>query len=213
MELNDILSLEDDLDIDTATGTEYAQPEVRTGFEPIPDAIYEGKLMSSEFDKDRATGQLKTPRTPVLLVSVAITTPGTFANRRISFQRVYSKPYNRRGQQVSGLMDLLYAINAYDVPTEAKEKFLAVNQAVTSATPIKFKTVTRAFDKKYFEDKGGQHLVKGTDEYKALQKASTVTGFNRFTATGDGRLVTKGPSGQEIEGRCEISTWVPSTVS
>ena len=102
------------------------------------------------------------------------------------------------------------AINRHDVPVEGAEKFKAVAAASENGTTIKFSTVTRAFDKKYYEDKGGQHMAKGSAEYKALQKAATVRGFRNFTAKADGKLYTKGPSGEEIEGRTEVNNWLPS---
>lgn len=214
MNLDEILNLTDDLEIDTAAPTEYAEANAAPTFskEPLPDSVYVGKITSAEFDKDRTTGALRTPETPVLLLTVEVT-EGPFRGKRLSFQRVYSKTYERKGVRVSGLGDLLYAINAHDVPTVAREKFMRVHQAVENQTPVRFKTITRAFDKRFFDDGGGQHMTKGTTDYKNLQNSATVKGFARFTKSADNRLVTRGPSGEEIEGRAEINTWIPSTAS
>lgn len=210
MEIAEIMGLIDDLDIDTADASSYETASGGLNMSPIPDDTYVGRILSADFDKDK-DGNYRTPETPVLIMNVEIT-EGPWKGRRLGFQRVYSKTYERRGVRVSGLGDLLYAINAHSVPTGSREKFMAVQRAVEAGTEIRFRTITRAFDKRYFEDQGGQHMTKGSPAYKTLQNESTVKGFKKFTPTSDNRLVAKGPSGQEVEGRAEINTWLPSTV-
>lgn len=209
-----MLNLEDALNIDTADPSEYAvvvDTPVHGGYarKPLPDGRYVGKLISVEPDLDKATGKQREPLTPVFLVGVEIT-EGEFAGKRLRFQRVRSKPFNRRGQPASVLMDVLYSVNRYDVPTIGQAKIDRLEEYGRQQATVKFRTLTRAFDKRYFEDHGGQHMMKGTPEINALYKAATVRGFSRFTLTDDGRLVTKGPSGDEIEGRAEIDSWLPS---
>jgi hypothetical protein len=137
---------------------------------------------------------------------------GPLEGRRLFQQRVWATPYMRNGVKVSGLGDLLRAIDQeaeWDGPRGAGE---LLQKAQDQRIPFRVKVGWEAFDQIYYDEKGGPLMEKKSPEQKSLRKEATVKGMRNFRQTPDGTYLPEvtGPSGELLEGRLAFNNFIPS---
>lgn len=146
------------------------------------------------------------------LKEVEIVSEGDAKGKRLYNMRVWATTYERNGVRVSGLGDLLRAIDqtaSWSTPAEAG---MILQKAKDQKEVFRVKIGWEAFDQEYYDEKEGPLMENKSPEQKALRKEATVKGMRNFRQTPDGTFLPEvtGPSGQVIEGRAVFTNFIPS---
>jgi hypothetical protein len=194
------------IDIDVAGPEDYVD-NVGPGL--LPEGWYTVTLKDYTVNRDPVTGEFQGSITLNRLQVV----DGECAGRYANDLRVWTTVYERKGIRVSGLGDILRGIDktASWAGLEGAEALL--DKAIDQQLPIRIKLNWEAYDRKAFEDKGGNRMVKKSPEQKALRKECTVKYMRNFPQFPDGSRnpQVKSPvSDNTLEARLSIDTVEPS---
>lgn len=184
----------------------------------LPKGEYIVRLEDAETDKDM-NGERKvfSDSSYAVVVKRLRVVEGPFANRTITFQRVFTKPYERprnSGRFVSGVGDLIRAFN----PAYADFKSISdiedrIGQLVAEGATGKIKLDWEGYDKDYYDQIVAAESIDTNDrnQVRAARKRATIKGMWRALKKGDGGYypVFDGPSGKRIDARLVITEYVP----
>lgn len=194
------------LDIATAPPEEYVDNSLPF---VLPEGTYNFVITDVEPSRDRTT-KIPDGKAFVLTLEVA---DGDYEGREVRNMRVWTTTYLRNGVKVSGLGDLIRAIDDTARWSTLADAASILSKACDQRTIFRSRVIWEAFDADWYEDQGGQNLVPKSPEQKELRKAATVKGMANFRQTPTGVIlpVAIGPSGNEIEARVAFSSFYPSS--
>jgi hypothetical protein len=195
--------LEDDIEV--APPEEYAD---QTSGSVIPEGTY--NLLLTDFDATR-NYETKVPDGKGYVLHCVVA-DGPLEGRQVRNLRVWSAPYVRNGVKVSGLGDLIRAIDV-TVPWKTREDVRQILQkAIDTKQTFRVKLLWTAFDTDHFNSNGGPMMERKSPEEKILRKESTVKYMKNFRQMPDGSFYpeTVGPSGATLEARLEFGNFIPS---
>lgn len=189
-----------DIDIDVAAPADY----VENTYELLPEGTYTVALKEYEVGRNKETGEF---RNYIKLRRLQVVEPEQYAGRYVNDLMVFTTPYLRKGQKVSGLGDFLRGIDdsAAWSGLEGAEDLL--RKAIDTATPITLKLKWEAYDRNGFAEAGGLNLPNKSEEQKALRKQCTVKGMRNFPQYPDGTYKSSviGPiSGETLDASLTI---------
>lgn len=208
--------------VDPETYPDQANPA------PPPAGNYLCRVTKFDVQRDKegkaviyknAQGELAYP--VYIIEQVEVMEPSAFAGRKIGlFQQVSTKPYNRQGELVSQMGDLLRCLDQTVSARGTRATIEAVLDLIaTTAIPIRLDWAANDFGfvkAKFDELFGGKRYseLSGSDKNVAngIYKQSKCVGMRNFPELANGRRnhVWIGPSGDPIEARATIVRYFPS---
>lgn len=210
----EIGNLDTSVDITVASPEDYAENTPA----PIPQGTYSFRIVDVDRDRDQQ-GNIRNTKDgfPVINLKSLEVVEGPFAGRKVTFNRVYSTPFqrkaNRNGQEVevtvSGLGDLIRSIDRTFSFASIHDAMDRLIRARDLKEAFKASVKYEAFDKEYYD---AQAAIRGiaqgdytSPEAKQLRKEATLSGRKGFP---NGHTAV-GPSGRLLEGRVVISSFIP----
>lgn len=194
------------VDIDVAPPTEY----VDAGPVLLPEGTYDLVIKDFEVGINRDGKFLNM----IKLRRLQVVGPEEFAGRYANDIRVFTTPYLRKGQKVSGLGDLIRGIDDTAVWSGLEGATDVLRRAVDQGIPFRAKLQWEAYDKAGFEQEGGLQMERKSDAEKALRKRATVKGMRNFPTYPDGtpKSTVPGPiSGEPLEASLTIDRVIPKS--
>jgi hypothetical protein len=200
------LNLLDDLDIETATPEKYQDP---TGPAPLAAGKYRFRLLEWDFDRDKE-GNIRNLKTPTVVLNLEVV-EGPAQGRKVRFLRVRSNVFERNGEKVSPLGDLLRAFDA-NSHYSGKEKFEALSRYQAEGATFEARVDWRAFDIDHYKAMLGGHPSPDKLMKRTAGDAATIKGMKRFPQMSNGNYspTVIGPSGNELKAELEITDFVPN---
>lgn len=194
------------MDIEVASPTEYVD-----GTLPmlVPEGPYD--LLITEWDISR-NRETKEPDGKAFILQTEIT-GGEYDGRAVRNLRIWTTTFQRNGVTVSGLGDLVRAIDDTAHFRNLSEAANILQEAQDKRLPFRVKLVWEAYDSDFYREKGGDNLVRKSPEEKALRSMSTIKGMTKFRQAPDGTFIpeVEGPSGNTLEARLTIDRYIPSS--
>jgi hypothetical protein len=175
----------------------------------VPEGMYD--LIVTAFDVSRAR-ETKLPDGKALVLQAEVF-GGEFDGRPVRNLRVWFTPFQRNGVMVSGVGDLIRAIDDTARWQTRGDAVALLQKAQDQRTPFRVKLIWEAFDRDYYADMGGETMGAKSPEQKALRKASTIRGMVNFKQAPDGTYLpeVEGPSSGVVEARLVIDRYVASS--
>ena len=195
---------------------QLAEPEQYPdgGIETLPAGTYDFTLLNytERFDDPAAPTKMNAVDVELQVVGAH---DAKFLGRRTGRIRVFTKKFERKpGLFVSGFGDFVRGITDTERWVGQDAGMALLNRAKDRAIPIQIRIDWEAFDKKGFQDAGGDTMERGSLEQKELRGKATVKGMRNFPAYGDEtyRDSIEGPlSHEEINAQLRIRTVVPQS--
>jgi len=203
----------------TVTDPDQYPDPLPSGPKMLPAGRYTVTLQDFDMDKD-SDGKVRVygdQSYAILLRKLKVVAPDNHANRTITFQRVFTKPYERprgTGKMVSGLGDLIRSFDSSRAWSDLNDALALLNEFQADSTPATIKTEWEAFDKDYYEQILAQEGIASTDKpaVRGARRRATIRGMYRFlkNANGDPLPVVIGPSGKQLDAKLIIVDFIPS---
>lgn len=189
-------------DVEVAAPEEYVASSLP---DLLPESTYNFLITEWDVSRNRDT---KEPDGKAVILNV-IVADGDYAERQVRNLRVWTATYERRGVKVSGLGDLIRALDRTAHFRTIGEACAIIQKAQDTRTPFRAKIQWEAFDNDWFIAQGGQNLMSKSPEAKALRKAATIKGMRNFRQAPDGSYLpmVEGPSGNELEARISLDRY------
>lgn len=175
----------------------------------VPEGMYD--LVITEWDVSR-NKETKAPDGKSFILQC--TTTGEDGNPKpVRNLRVWTTTFQRNGVTVSGLGDLIRAIDDTATWHTIADAGRILQKAMDQRTPFRVKLTWEAFDLDYFNENGGGTMTRKSPEEKALRKLATIKGMQNFRQAPDGTYLpeVEGPSGAMLEARLVIDRYVPAS--
>lgn len=185
---------------------------------PLKEGNYRLRIVKFNLDKRQdGTPNLTDGKWPVVnLERVEVVEPAELAGRvALTFERVYSKPFNRNGGQASGLADIVRSHDQSAGFRSAGEGIEALARLVDAGGTFRARIGWEGYDKDHYEAQiasiGGEGVAQ-PEQKKAFRKQATIKGMKNFPAQADGSYssVAIGKSGATVEAKARISGYFPS---
>lgn len=194
------------LDIEVAEPTAYVDGNMPM---LVPEGTYDLVITDWDVSRNRETNQ---PDGKAVVLNCKIS-GGEHDGKSVRNLRVWTAVFERNGVKVSGLGDLIRAIDDTARWGTLGEAGTILQKAADSRTPFRVKLVWEAFDRDFYADRGGESMVAKSPEQKALRKEATIKGMARFKQAPDGTYLPEvtGPSGNVIEARITIDRYIASS--
>lgn len=202
--LNDLQNL--NINVEVAAPEEYVDGNMPS---LVPEGRYDLVITDWDVSRDYETKQ---PDGKAFILQTQVV-GGEHDGKTVRNLRVWTSQFERNGVKVSGLGDLIRAIDDTARFTTFQDAAAVIQKAADQKTPIQVSLKWEAFDVEYFNAKGGQSLVRKSPEEKALRKEATVKGMTNFRQAADGSYLPEvvGPSGNTLEARIVINSYTPSS--
>lgn len=202
--LNDLQNL--NINVEVAAPEEYVDGNMSS---LVPEGRYDLTITNWDVSRDYET---KEPDGKAFILD-AVVTGGPQDGKTVRNLRVWTATFERNGVRVSGLGDLIRAIDDTATFTTLQDAAAIIQKAQDQRIPIQVKLQWEAFDSDYYNDRGGKTMVNKSPEQKALRKEATVKGMTNFRQATDGTFLpeVKGPSGNTIEAKVVINSYTPSS--
>lgn len=202
--LNDLQNL--NINVEVAAPEEYVDGN-------MPSLVPEGRydLVITDWDVSR-NFETKQPDGKAFVLQTQVV-GGDQDGKTVRNLRVWTTTFERNGVRVSGLGDLIRAIDDTAKFTTISDAGAIIQRAADQKIPIQVQLKWEAFDADYYNDKGGQSMVAKSPEQKQLRKEATVKGMQNFRMAADGSYLpeVEGPSGNTIEAKVVINSYTPSS--
>jgi hypothetical protein len=211
--------LVDDLDIGLGSEGEY-QDSLPPA--PVKAGNYVLKIVNLGASKNKAGEAVMTEKDgkkfPVLNYSAEIVEPVEVAGRRaVSFQSIFTVPFNRNGYTASALVDIIRAFDATQLPRTVGQQIETLKGLAETGT-FRAAIDWEAYDADYFTSQVSAREADGTkltkDQKNALRKEATVKGMRRFKQNPDGTyapIVVHPKSGNTLEAKAVVTRYIPSS--
>ena len=202
--LSDLQNL--NINVEVAAPEEYVDGN-------MPSLVPEGRydLLITDWDVSR-NYETKQPDGKAFILQTQVL-GGPHDGKAVRNLRVWTATFERNGATVSGLGDLIRAIDDTARFTTIQDAAALIQKATDLKTPIQVQLKWEAFDTDYYNEKGGGSMVNKSPEHKLLRKESTVKGMQNFRQGSDGSYLpeVQGPSGNTIEAKVVINAYTPSS--
>lgn len=184
----------------------------------IPKGDYIVRIEDAETDKDmNGERRIFSDSSYAIVVKRLRIVEGDFANRTITFQRVFTKPYERprgSGKFVSGVGDLIRAFNPslgdFKTIEDVEDRF---RQLVAEGATAKIKVDWEGYDKDYYDQLVASESIDTNDktQVRAARRRATIRGMWKALKKENGGHypVFEGPSGRQVDARLIITEYVP----
>ena len=192
-------------DIEVAPPAEYIDSSVTR---PVPEGMYDLQITEWEPSRNRETKQ---PDGKAFVLNCKVV-GGEQDGKFVRNLRIWTATYERNGVRVSGLGDLIRAIDDTAEWKTLADAGAILAKAQDQGTTFRAKLVWEAFDLDWYRDQGGDNLPNKSPEQKDLRKQATIKGMSKFRQAPDGTFLpeVEGPSGNMIEARISVDRYVPS---
>ena len=202
--LNDLQNL--NINIEVAAPEEYVDGNMPS---LIPDGRYDLVITDWDVSRDYETKQ---PDGKAFILQCVVS-GGEMDGKPVRNLRVWTATFARNGVTVSGLGDLVRAIDDTARFTTLHEAAAIIQRAQDQKTPFQVTTKWEAFDSDYYTALGGPSMTNKSPEQKAARKQATIKGMTNFRQAGDGSYLPEviGPSGSTIEAKVVINSYTPSS--
>jgi hypothetical protein len=214
--LDDLATLPVNAEFDVPVNDDsYADP---TPPAPLKEGNYRLRVVKFSLDKKKdGTPNLTDGLWPVInLERVEVVEPAEFAGRvAVSFERVYSKPFNRGGGMANGLADLTRSMDQTRSYNNPRDGIAILDELVQSGTTFRARIGWEGYDKDFYDQQvsnlGGESMIDNAKR-KELRKAATIKGMKSFPQHADGShaSVVTGKSGSTVTARARIASVYPS---
>jgi hypothetical protein len=200
--LSDLENL--NIDVEVAPPAEY----IDSNNTIIPEGMYDLAITGWEASTNRETKQ---PDGKAFILNVRVV-GGDQDGRTAKNLRVWTATYQRNGVTVSGLGDLIRAIDDSAEWKTLADAATILQRATDQGQTFRAKLKWEAFDLDWYRDQGGDALTPKSPEQKDLRKRASVLGMSNFRQAPDGTFLPEatGPSGNTLEARLSLDRYVPS---
>jgi hypothetical protein len=202
--LNDLQNL--NINVEVAAPEEYVDGNMPS---LVPEGRYDLVITDWDVSRDYETKQ---PDGKAFILQTVVS-GGEHDGKAVRNLRVWTATFERNGVRVSGLGDLIRAIDDTARFTNLQEAGSIIQRAQDMKTPIQVQLKWEAFDSEFYNENGGQGMVNKSPEQKELRKRATVKGMSNFRQAADGTYLpeVEGPSGNILEARLTINSYTPSS--
>lgn len=175
----------------------------------VPEGFYDLAIVNFDVSRNRET---KAPDGKAVVLQCEVV-GGEHDGRPVRNLRVWFSRFQRNGVWVSGVGDLIRAIDDSARWETRGDVVTILQKAQDERATFRVKLIWEAFDNDYYVDKGGSTMVAKSPEQKSLRKEATVKGMTNFRQAADGTFLPEvdGKSGNVIEARITIDRYIPSS--